>query len=130
MWCTYFSKTSVVVAKQGRIVGFISAFIKPETPNTLFVWQVAVDATERGKGLATEMLQYLLEAASSTNINYLEATISPSNIPSQKLFLGIANKLDTVVNISPCFTATDFPEAGHEDEQVHLVGPFKNNNKK
>lgn len=124
VWCTHFSETSVVVEYENRIVGFISGFIKPKSPDTLFIWQVAVDESERGKGLATRMLQYLLELDTCKQVSYIEATISPSNIASQKLFLGLAKKLGTEVTVSDCFKATDFPEEGHEDELTHLVGPF------
>lgn len=125
MWCTYFSETSVVVEDDQRIVGFVSGFIKPKSPDTLFIWQVAVDESERGKGLATKMLKFLLEQDACKQVSYIEATVSPSNIPSQQLFHGLARKLGTEVNVSDCFTAKDFPEEGHEDELIHLVGPFK-----
>src|SRR5699024_11825128 len=49
MWCEIFSETSIVVEREGNTVGFISGFIHPDQPDTLFIWQVAVDASERGK---------------------------------------------------------------------------------
>lgn len=125
LWCTYFSKTSVVVENDNRIVGFVSGFIKPKSPDTLFIWQVAVDESERGKGLATKMLQYLLEQDTCNQVSYIEATVSPSNVPSQQLFHGLARKNDTEIHVSDCFSADDFPEKGHEDELTHQVGPFK-----
>ena len=125
MWCSYFSKTSIVVEQDDQIVGFISGFIKPEAPDTLFVWQVAVAESERGRGLATKMLQSLLEQDALQDVQFVEATISPSNIPSQRLFRGLSRKWNADLNIMPCFKAEDFPEQGHEDELIHLVGPFK-----
>lgn len=126
MWCAYFHKTSVVVEDaDGRITGFVSGFIKPESPDTLFIWQVAVAETERGKGLATKMLDYLLEQDAARDVRFMEATISPSNIPSQRLFHGLARKMAADLQVLPCFKAEDFPEQGHEDELIHLVGPFK-----
>ncbi|HIS29672.1 MAG TPA: diaminobutyrate acetyltransferase [Candidatus Avamphibacillus intestinigallinarum] len=124
MWCQYFSDTSVVVEQNGKIVGFISGFTNPKQTNTLFVWQVAVHESQRGKGLATKMLHYILDQDACKTINYVEATISPSNIPSQKLFQGLARDLNTDIKVSDCFKASDFPETGHEDEDSHLIGPF------
>lgn len=124
MWCTYFSETSVVVEDKGEIVGFVSGFIQPKKPDVLFVWQVAVAESERGKGLATKMLHYLLEQEACKGTHFIEATISPSNEPSQKLFSGLARKLDTKIIVSDCFKAKDFPGTGHEDELSHLIGPF------
>lgn len=71
------------------------------------------------------MLQFLLEQDQSKDIQFVEATISPSNIPSQRLFHGLARKYETGIKIMPCFKAEDFPEQGHEDELTHLIGPFK-----
>ncbi|MUV37793.1 Diaminobutyrate acetyltransferase [Lentibacillus sp. JNUCC-1] len=125
MWCSVFSDTSVVVEADGQIVGFISGFIKPASPDKLFIWQVAVDGEQRGKGLASKMLHHILERDICENVRYVEATVSPSNTPSRKLFNGLARSLDTNIEVSDCFTAEDFPEEGHEDELMHLIGPFK-----
>ncbi|HLR16174.1 MAG TPA: diaminobutyrate acetyltransferase [Bacillota bacterium] len=124
MWCQNFSETSVVIEGDQGIVGFVSGYIKPDAPDTLFIWQVAVSETQRGKGFASRMLHHILERDACKNIQYVEATVSPSNIPSQKLFHGIARNLDTKIEVSPCFTAEDFPAKGHEDELSHLIGPF------
>ncbi|WP_164671181.1 diaminobutyrate acetyltransferase [Virgibacillus doumboii] len=124
MWCTIFSDTSVVIEADDEIVGFISGFIKPASPDKLFIWQVAVADDQRGKGLASKMLHHILERDICENVQYVEATVSPSNIPSRKLFSGLARSLDTKIEVFDCFTAKDFPEQGHEDELTHQIGPF------
>lgn len=124
MWCEYFADTSVVIEQRGHIVGFVSGFIQPAAPDTLFIWQVAVDEAERGKGLGTRMLLNLLGRSSCEHVHFLEATVSPSNIPSQNLFQGLAKKLNTVCEVRECFSTEDFPENGHEDELIYRVGPF------
>lgn len=124
MWCKYFSETSIIVESDDKVVGFVSAFVEPATPNKLFVWQVAVGESEQGKGLALLMLKKLLERDACNHIDYLETTITPSNIPSQKLFRRLAKDLSTEIQISKCFEENDFPEKGHEDELIHLIGPF------
>ena len=55
-----FGSTCVIAEKEGHIAGFVSAVIKPDQPGTLFVWQIAVDPMERGKGLGKAMLRELL----------------------------------------------------------------------
>lgn len=124
MWCQNFGQTSVVVEQDDEIVGFVSGFIKPEKPDRLFIWQVAVDESQRGKGLASKMLQHILERDSCQNVHFVEATVTPSNIASQKLFRRLARNLDTHIHVSKCFGADDFPEEGHEDELTHEIGPF------
>lgn len=125
MWCKYFQDTSIIVESDDKIVGFISGFIEPTASEKLFIWQVAVAKSERGKGLATLMLEQLLKCEACQQIDYLETTITPSNIPSQKLFHRLARDLSTEVHVSNCFTSNDFPEENHEDELLYLIGPIK-----
>lgn len=127
MWCEIFSDTSIVVVRKDaqKVVGFISGFIHPEKEDTLFIWQVAVHESERGNGLATKMLLQLLDRDTSENVHYVEATVSPSNTPSKRLFLGLARKFETNWVISDYFTSDDFPSLEHEEELLFKIGPFE-----
>ncbi|RYG71581.1 diaminobutyrate acetyltransferase [Lentibacillus lipolyticus] len=125
MWCEIFSDTSIVVEREEEIVGFISGFIHPDQPDTLFIWQVAVDESERGQGLATRMLYHLLKREVCEDVHSVEATVSPSNSASQQLFIGLAKKMLTKCVIHDYFTSGDFPGEGHEDEQLFKIGPIK-----
>lgn len=125
MWSKFFDETSVVVEVENQIVGFISGFIQPNSPETLFIWQVAVDESARGKGLASRMLHAILHRDACRNIRCLEATVSPSNEASQALFRKLARDLNTVCEESKFFTANQFPGSGHEDEDLFKIGPFQ-----
>ena len=131
MWCEIFSETSIVAERDGHTVGFISGFINPNSPDSLFIWQVAVNASERGRGLATSMLRELLKRSATSKVEFIEATVSPSNKPSQSLFKGLAEKLETNCDISDYFVSEDFPDEGeeHEDELLYKIGPIKEENK-
>src|SRR6056297_3980112 len=48
---SYFARTAVVAELDGKIVGSITGFIKPDDPATLFIWQVAVHERARGRAL-------------------------------------------------------------------------------
>lgn len=124
MWSKFFDETSVVVELNEQIVGFISGFIQPNDPNTLFIWQVAVDASQRGKGLASRMLQAILHRKACRNIRCLEATVSPSNQASQALFRKLSRDLKTKCHVSEFFTEHQFPGKGHEEELLFKIGPF------
>jgi len=71
------------------------------------------------------MLHHLLSRDVCIDINYIESTVSPSNIPSQKLFHGLARDLEAEIHVSTGFTENDFPEKGNEDEWLHQIGPLK-----
>lgn len=124
LWCDYFSETSIVAKDDGKVVGFVSGFVKPNTKDTLFIWQVAVDESQRGKGIASRMLEALLKREGCKDVSYIETTITPSNEPSQNLFKRIAKDLSAPLEVFDCFKANQFPEQGHEDELLHKIGPF------
>ncbi len=122
--CTHFNESSVVVENDGRIVGLVSGYRDPQNPGTLFVWQVAVDASMRGGGVASRMLKALLGRESLRDIRYVETTISPSNRASQNLFRHLARELRAGITDRPCFGRELFGGEAHEDEQLYRVGPF------
>lgn len=125
MWSKYFNETSIVAESEDKVIGFVSGFIQPTSLDTLFVWQVAVDPDFRGLGLATKLIEQLLEQLRDDDVKYLEATVTPSNVPSSNLFKGIAEKQKTECTISECFSEDQFPDPSHEAELTYRVGPFK-----
>lgn len=125
LWCKHFSETSVVVKENDTVVGFVSGFIPPSSENVLFIWQVAVAETERKQGLATRMIEHILERNACGAVEFIEATVSPSNSPSQKLFKGIAEKRGVPYRIASCFEKEDFPDPEHEEENTYRIGPLK-----
>jgi len=129
MWSKYFNKTSIIAENENdEVIGFVSGFLQPESPDTLFVWQVAVDPNYRGNGLATTLIEQLLNKLQSEGVCYLEATVTPSNIPSSNLFKGIANKFDTNCTIFECFSKEQFPDQSHEPEMTYRIGPLNEKN--
>ncbi|MDQ0208270.1 diaminobutyrate acetyltransferase [Alkalicoccobacillus murimartini] len=124
MMADFFTDTCVVAKQDDELVGFVTAFIQPERPDTLFIWQVGVDASQRGKGLASKMITELI-TWNAKDIKYLEATVTPSNQASRALFNKLGRELDTECEISDHFSASLFPDDSHEKEQMFRVGPFK-----
>ncbi|OIJ14023.1 diaminobutyrate acetyltransferase [Anaerobacillus arseniciselenatis] len=124
MMCEYFRDTCVVVKEDEKLVGFITAFIPPENPDVIFVWQVGVDSSQRGKGLASKMLNELVSRTACKDVQYLEATVTPSNVASQSLFRGFAKKQQTRCVVQECFSSDLFPGDDHEEEYTFRVGPL------
>ena len=122
----YFPDTSVVADDGGDIVGFISGFTVQARPDTLFVWQVGVHPDHHGRGIATRMLQALLQRPGAAGKRYIETTVTPSNAASLGLFNGIARRLDTVCKESGEMGRDLFPGDNHEEELVFRIGPFSN----
>lgn len=122
--CTHFDCTSICAKQNGEIVGFVSGYIIPNCPNTLFVWQVAVAESARGQGLAIRMLNELLERPSCLEVDYVETTITASNEASQALFRKFAQGLATTASIFAGFDEKAHFEGQHESEQLWRIGPI------
>ena len=122
--CADFSQTSVVACDAADVCGFISAYIRPDQQDTLFVWQVAVQKEYRGKGIAGSMLSELLNRSYSRPLRYLETTVGPSNHSSKALFSSLAETLQAPLVQSVLFSADDFGGQSHEEEILFRIGPF------
>jgi L-2,4-diaminobutyric acid acetyltransferase len=122
--CTHFADTCVVAEDGDELVGFVSAYRPPTDPDVLFVWQVAVRSTARGKGLAKTMIRTLLERDACQSVTFLEATVTPSNVASQTLFRSLAKE-----HRARCIETCWFPPAAfgtgeHEPEVLFRLGPL------
>ena len=91
LWARDFAATSVVAERDGAVVGFVSGYVRPDSPETLMVWQVAVDDAFRGHGIAARMLHHLFDRGARRGVVAMHTTISPDNEASQRLFASVAN---------------------------------------
>lgn len=125
LWCRDFAATSVIARDQGgEAVGFITGYVRPRRPQTLVVWQVAVDEAARGRGLAAAMLDGLAaRVAEEVGIDGIETTVTPDNTPSNRLFTSFAERHGAPVEKEVLFDAGVFPESGHEPEVLYRIGP-------
>jgi len=121
--CDHFANTSIVAKDGSKIVGFISAYMIPTKPDTVFIWQVAVDQNYRGKGISSKMIQGILDRPACKPAKFLEATVTPSNESSKKMFEAAAKHLNCDITTSPYYTEEYFTK-DHEPEDLIRIGPF------
>ncbi len=127
MLCEHHAPTCVVAEFNGQLVGAITAYIPPLQPDTLFVWQVAVAPNMQGQNVATRMLDDLIARCAHTHgFQHIVATISPSNIGSQKLFASYARRHHVDIKARPYLSAVDFGDGKHEEEWLYQIGPRLN----
>lgn len=120
----HFSTTSVAAELDGELVGFISGYLLPQRPDTLFIWQVAVDERARGLGLASQMLMHILERPSCHGVQHLETTITQDNQPSWSLFKSLAKRLGTELQSSDYMNKETHFDGQHDSESLVRIGPF------
>ena len=122
LWAEYFSETTVVATERDdEPIGFVTAFRRPDDPETVFVWQIGVDAAHRRRGIAGALLDQLVERTGAT---HLEATVTPSNTASETLFRRFGARHGAPVATDELFPEELFP-AGHEAELRFRIGPLR-----
>lgn len=123
--CHHFRDTCLVAQRDAEIVGFVSAFRPPAAFEVVFVWQIAVAAEARGAGIAGRMLEQLVQRAAGGPVRFVEATITPSNTASQRLFESFARRQRVPLEKKPLFSADLFRGLEpHEPEDLYRIGPL------
>lgn len=120
-----FADTCVVAERQGRVVGFVTGYRRPQRPEVIFLWQVGIRPEMQGHGLGKRLVAAFLRQPGADRASLLETTVTPSNDASRALFRSIARELGTECHVQPCFRAGDFPDSGHEDEELFVIGPYR-----
>lgn len=102
--CDHFADTCVLAELAGETAGWVSAYVMPNDPNTLFVWQVAVSEIARGKGLSILMLQNILNRSQCKDVTRLQTTITADNEASWALFRKFSSHQGSKLDIAPYYT--------------------------
>lgn len=116
----FFGATSVIAEGPDGPQGFVLGVAPPPEPDTLFVWQVGVAPAARGRGLGLAMLRWLVDEVAPT---HLEATVTPSNTASQRLFRALARDLDAPIEVRRWVESEAL--GGAEPEDLHRIGPIR-----
>ena len=126
---TDFAATSIVAERDGVVVGFITGYHPPPRPDVLFVWQVAVDPSTQGSGVAGAMIDALVHRVRTARNGHpvtVEATVSPGNSASRAFFGSFARRHGVPLAERPYFGAELLASesGGHEDEPLLRIGPL------
>ncbi len=126
--CDHFRKTTVLAEQEGRLVGCVTAYVRPDRPDTLFIWQVAVHRDARGQGLGRRMLDVAVDREAASGARWMETTISPLNTASRRLFAAWAESRGLALEESAYLEPGHFTAAGeetaHEAERLFRIGPM------
>jgi L-2,4-diaminobutyric acid acetyltransferase len=122
--CHHFRRTCVAAHCEDALAGFVSAYVPPAEPNTVFVWQVAVHPDHRGQRLGRAMLCELLARPNLRHVRHLHATVSRSNFASTRMFHALAAELGASCSDGVLFTQQHFGGEAHEAEMLLRIGPF------
>jgi L-2,4-diaminobutyric acid acetyltransferase len=124
LWCRDFAATSLIASCDGHPAGFLTGYQRPDQPATVMLWQVAVDTAHRGAGIAGRMLDHLTRRLQPDGVTHVEASVTPDNVASRRLFEAFARRWDAPLERRELFGADLFPE-GHAAEELFRIGPLR-----
>lgn len=122
--CRDFAETCALATQGGEVVGFVSGYVPPPRPETLFIWQVAVGAPARGRRLGQRLMRHILDRPRQRRLRYLEATVTASNAASKRMFESLAADLSAPIRFELVFDSQRHFEGAHESEHLLTIGPF------
>lgn len=123
--CKDFAATCLVAELQGELAGFVTGYVPPGRPESLFVWQVGVAPAARRRGIALRLLLELMRGEAGGRAQFLEATIAPSNTASRRLFQAAADAWGVPLHVERGFRRDDFAGQDHEEEELIRIGPLR-----
>lgn len=122
--CSHFAQTCVIAESDGRMLGWMSAYIPPEQRDHIFIWQIAVHPEARGKRLAQQLLSALLSRPALAQVRYLTTTITQDNQASWLVFERFAASHQLNLDKAPHFRKEEHFQGIHETEFLVKIGPF------
>lgn len=122
--CTDFADTSLLAERDGQLLAWVSAYRPPRAPDTLFVWQVAVDSAARGAGLGRRLVVRALTPASGGPVRFLKTTVTPANKASLAMFRRVAEDLGAPFDSHPHFDRIRHFGDTHDTELLLTIGPI------
>ncbi len=119
--CDHFAQTCVLAEIAGKTVGWVSAYVMPNDPETLFVWQVAVAKEARGLGLGTLMLKAILERNVCAGVRRVQTTITSDNEASWALFHKFGAVQGSKLTVQPYYTQALHFQERHKTENLVTI---------
>lgn len=117
----HFRPTSFVAERDGRVVGFVVAFVSQTDPASAYIHFVGVAPEERGRGIGEALYRRVFDVAATAGCRTVHAITSPLNIGS----IAFHRRLGFAPAAGPAATAAGIPYAqdydGPGEDRVRLA---------
>lgn len=122
--CSHFAETSALALDRANVLAAATGYIVPDKPDTLFIWQIAVNEALRGQRVAKRLIDSILDRPVCENVRFIETTITESNQASWSVFRKIAEHFGVTLSSSPLFDEQDHFDGEQDSEQLVRIGPI------
>lgn len=122
--CTDFSETCTLAEANDKLVGWVSGYIPPNKPSTLFIWQVAVHPDARGLSLGKRMILDILGRRACVDVEMLRTTVTPENDASRGMFHSLARTLEASMREKMHFESERHFQRRQESEHLITIDGF------
>ena len=122
--CTDFADTCVLAERDGKPLGWASAYKPPGEAETLFVWQVAVHPDARGHSLGKRMILEILRRPVCDGVEQIKTTVTRDNEASRRMFHSLAKTLDARADERLLFERRRHFADRHQSEHLITIGRF------
>ena len=122
--CTHFAETCALAEMDGAIVGWLGGHLVPGMPDVLFVWQVAVASSMRGRTLAPALVMDVLGRSVCRDVRHVQASVTEANVSSARMFARLADGLGAPVERVPWFDGLAHLGDPAATEYLLRIGPF------
>ena len=122
--CTDFRETCILAERGEKLLGWISGYRPPVSPERFFIWQVAVASEARGEGLALKMLGQLLNRPAVSGASMLTPTLTEDNGASWALFRAFARRHGATLTKTRRFERETHFAGAHDTEWEARIAPL------
>ncbi|MGK2227056.1 diaminobutyrate acetyltransferase [Devosia neptuniae] len=123
--CSDFADTCTIAERDGEVVGWMSGYVPPAQPDTLFVWQVCVSDAARGQGLGKRLIADALARVGNAKLTQVSCTITGDNEASWALFGSVAKALNAQLQRAERFDRDSHFAGEHASEFAVSIGPIQ-----
>lgn len=126
LWFQHFRGTSWIAEDaEGRLAGFIVAFVSADDPTTGYVHMIAADPNRRRAGIGRALYQHVFDDLAARGVHRITAITWPGNRPSIDFHRALGFAIDDGVGTERIYgTPAHADYDGPEDDRVVFSRPL------
>lgn len=116
LWFQHFTGTSwVAEAPEGRLLGFVVAFISQDDPTTGYVHMIAADPNRRRAGIGRALYERVFEDLGSRGVQRIKAVTWPGNRQSVAFHRSVGFRVDDGPGTRPIYGTPAYADYDGDD---------------